>query len=139
MVQEPLPAIFPVPPDRVRGRHGVEAATGGDEEHLKARSDREPLDDGAVGVPNYQLPAGADLDLIVRTHLSKNNNRLLDRLLWTIGLDACETPRSVAFCDYTIRESAVLVTLDASRDPRFRDNPLVTPGKSKLFAISSGL
>ncbi len=43
-----------------------------------------------------------------------------------IGIDACETPRSVAFCDYTIRERAVLVTLDATRDPRFRDNPLVT-------------
>ena len=43
-----------------------------------------------------------------------------------IGLDVCETPRSVAFCDYTIRERDVLVTLDASRDPRFRDNPLVT-------------
>ena len=43
-----------------------------------------------------------------------------------IGIDVCETPRSVAFCDYTIREREVLVTLDASRDPRFRENPLVT-------------
>ena len=43
-----------------------------------------------------------------------------------IGIDVCETPRSVAFCDYTIREHDVLVTLDASCDPRFRDNPLVT-------------
>jgi len=41
-------------------------------------------------------------------------------------MDVCETPRSVAFCDYTIRERDVLVTLDASHDPRFRDNPLVT-------------
>ncbi len=43
-----------------------------------------------------------------------------------IGLDAAETPRAVAFCDYTIREPDVLVTLDATRDARFRDNPLVT-------------
>ncbi len=43
-----------------------------------------------------------------------------------IGIDVCETPRSVAFCDLTIRDHAVLVTLDASRDPRFQDNPLVT-------------
>ncbi len=43
-----------------------------------------------------------------------------------IGLDVGETPRSVAFCDRTIREAEVLSTLDASRDPRFADNPLVT-------------
>ncbi len=43
-----------------------------------------------------------------------------------IGTDVCETPRSMAFCDFTIREPGVLVTLDASRDPRFCDNPLVT-------------
>ena len=43
-----------------------------------------------------------------------------------IGLDVCETPRSVAFCDHAIRGRDVLVTLDASRDPRFADNPLVT-------------
>ncbi len=43
-----------------------------------------------------------------------------------IGLDLSETPRSVAFCDRTIRQDRVLVTLDASRDPRFAANPLVT-------------
>jgi signal transduction histidine kinase/CheY-like chemotaxis protein len=43
-----------------------------------------------------------------------------------IGLDATETPRSVAFCDHAIRGTDVLITLDATRDPRFADNPLVT-------------
>ena len=42
------------------------------------------------------------------------------------GLDVAETPRSMAFCDHAIRGHEVLVTLDASRDPRFADNPLVT-------------
>ncbi|PXA86145.1 hybrid sensor histidine kinase/response regulator [Nostoc sp. 3335mG] len=42
------------------------------------------------------------------------------------GLDVAETPRSMAFCDHAIRGDGVLVTLDASRDPRFADNPLVT-------------
>ena len=42
------------------------------------------------------------------------------------GLDVAETPRSMAFCDHAIRGDEVLITLDASRDPRFADNPLVT-------------
>lgn len=42
------------------------------------------------------------------------------------GLDLAETPRSMAFCDHAIRGSEVLVALDAARDPRFADNPLVT-------------
>jgi signal transduction histidine kinase/CheY-like chemotaxis protein len=43
-----------------------------------------------------------------------------------IGLEATETPRSMAFCNHTIREDRLLVTLDATQDPRFADNPLVT-------------
>ncbi|HEY0314996.1 MAG TPA: ATP-binding protein [Sphingomonas sp.] len=41
------------------------------------------------------------------------------------GLDVTETPRAVALCDHAIRGTDVLVTLDAARDPRFADNPLV--------------
>ncbi|TNC48712.1 GAF domain-containing protein [Rubellimicrobium rubrum] len=37
-----------------------------------------------------------------------------------------QTPRSVAFCDHTIRRDAVLVVPDATRDPRFARSPLVT-------------
>ncbi|WP_454885760.1 response regulator [Sphingomonas oryzagri] len=43
-----------------------------------------------------------------------------------VGLDVSETPRSMAFCDHAIRGHEVLVTLDATRDRRFADNPLVT-------------
>ncbi|QCG88919.1 GAF domain-containing protein [Azospirillum sp. TSH100] len=41
------------------------------------------------------------------------------------GLDVQETPRNVAFCRFTIRQSLPMVVEDAARDPRFRNNPLV--------------
>ncbi len=43
-----------------------------------------------------------------------------------VGLDARETSRDVAFCDHAIRQTGVMVVLDATQDPRFADNPLVT-------------
>lgn len=42
-----------------------------------------------------------------------------------VGLDATETGRDVAFCDYAIRQEGVMVVLDATADPRFCNNPLV--------------
>jgi diguanylate cyclase (GGDEF)-like protein len=42
------------------------------------------------------------------------------------GLDATETPRSVAFCSHTIMTRDPLVVPDATLDPRFTKNPLVT-------------
>ncbi|WP_430424092.1 ATP-binding protein [Phenylobacterium sp.] len=43
-----------------------------------------------------------------------------------VGLDVRETSREVAFCDHAIRHTDVMVVVDATRDPRFADNPLVT-------------
>ncbi|WP_017931132.1 GAF domain-containing protein [Robiginitomaculum antarcticum] len=42
------------------------------------------------------------------------------------GLDTSETPRSQAFCSHAIKHSDIMVVNDASLDPRFVDNPLVT-------------
>lgn len=43
-----------------------------------------------------------------------------------VGLTACQTGRSVAFCAYVVAQASPLIIEDASRDPRFADNPLVT-------------
>ena len=43
-----------------------------------------------------------------------------------VGLDVPETPRNVSFCDHAMREHDVMVVPDATVDPRFSDNALVT-------------
>jgi excisionase family DNA binding protein len=43
-----------------------------------------------------------------------------------VGIEAAETPRSWAFCSHTILNGGLTMVEDASSDPRFRDNPLVT-------------
>jgi diguanylate cyclase (GGDEF)-like protein len=42
------------------------------------------------------------------------------------GLDATQTPRNVSFCTHTIMTREPMAVPDATRDPRFADNPLVT-------------
>ncbi len=42
------------------------------------------------------------------------------------GLKAEQTARDIAFCNHAIRTDAPLVVEDATRDPRFAGNPLVT-------------
>ena len=42
-----------------------------------------------------------------------------------VGTTLEQTPRSDAFCDYTIRANDVFVVPDATKDPRFASNSLV--------------
>ena len=42
------------------------------------------------------------------------------------GLDATQTPRNISFCGHAILADGPFVIEDASADPRFADNPLVT-------------
>ena len=43
-----------------------------------------------------------------------------------VGLDAAQAPRDQAFCAHAILDDATMVVEDATRDPRFADNPFVT-------------
>jgi len=42
------------------------------------------------------------------------------------GLDVAETPRGTSFCGHAICGDDILLIPDATQDPRFHDNPLVT-------------
>lgn len=41
------------------------------------------------------------------------------------GLDVDETPRDMAFCAHTIKDTKPMIVEDAAQDPRFTENPLV--------------
>lgn len=43
-----------------------------------------------------------------------------------VGLDISETPRSWAFCNYTVLQSGVLEFSEMESDPRFADTPAVS-------------
>jgi GAF domain-containing protein len=43
-----------------------------------------------------------------------------------VGMAMKETPRDIAFCAHTILEKNTVLVPDATKDPRFADNPVVT-------------
>ena len=55
------------------------------------------------------------------------------------GLDLQETPREQSFCAHAMWGGGVMVVPDATLDPRFRDNPLVTGGPKLRFYAGAPL
>lgn len=52
-----------------------------------------------------------------------------------VGISVCEVDRRISFCHSTITQDEPLVILDASKDPNFHDNPLVTgPAHVRFYA-----
>ncbi len=49
------------------------------------------------------------------------------------GFDGTETAREFAFCDHTLKHEKGFIVEDASTDPRFCTNPLVTEGPNIRF------
>src|SRR3972149_9133819 len=43
-----------------------------------------------------------------------------------VGMSVSETDRSLSFCAYAMRQRGLFVVPDATKDARFRDNPMVT-------------
>jgi PAS domain S-box-containing protein len=57
------------------------------------------------------------------------------RFLARTGLDAEETPRDVSFCAHAMLGEQIFLVSDATRDPRFADNGLVTgPPHIRFYA-----
>ncbi len=55
------------------------------------------------------------------------------------GLDVAQTARAISFCHQTIQSRDVMVVLDAERDQRFADNPLVRDTPSIRFYAGAPL
>lgn len=55
------------------------------------------------------------------------------------GLSAREIPRDIGFCNHAIRQVEPFVVPDALRDPRFRENPLVTGAPGVRFYFGQPL
>lgn len=57
----------------------------------------------------------------------------------SVGIDVAETPRETSFCAHGILNDGTLIVPDASEDPRFHDNPLVTGAEHVRFYVGEPL
>lgn len=56
-----------------------------------------------------------------------------------VGLDARETSRDISFCAHAITQPGLFIIPDATQDPRFKDNPLVTGDPKVRFYAGAPL
>lgn len=56
-----------------------------------------------------------------------------------LGLSLSETSRDISFCAHAITTDGLLIVPDATKDKRFKDNPLVTGGQKIRFYAGAPL
>ncbi len=67
---------------------------------------------------------------------------LTDDVQWfkaRVGLDVEETPKEISFCQYAVEDKSMLVVADATKDKRFKQNPLVTEDPAIRFYAGAPL
>ena len=55
------------------------------------------------------------------------------------GLDASETPRDISYCGHAISSDEVMIVNDATKDDRFKDNPLCVEEPHVVFYAGAPL
>ncbi len=110
------PDKSPDEPGRLRalGEYGL------DPENRLASLD--PIVDMAVRL--FDCPAAA-VNMIGDEHVF---------LASSFGIGECDLRRDVSFCAHAINQDEVMVVEDATLDPRFHDNPIVTAGLVRFYA-----
>jgi PAS domain S-box-containing protein len=123
--QNPLPVEMAGYTSSQRRIELVPAASEEDQERKQALLDLEIMD----------TPAEAEFDDLVAlaselcsTPISLVSLLDTDRQWFkaSIGLAAWETPLSSSFCLHAVKQQGLFVVEDATKDTRFRENPLVT-------------
>jgi PAS domain S-box-containing protein len=61
------------------------------------------------------------------------------RFLSRVGLGIGETPREMSFCAHAMRQRDLMIVADATADPRFSSNPLVTDAPFIRFYAGASL
>ncbi len=116
----------------------VSARSSGSENSAQAaRTDQREFD-RLVALADYQIldtaaETGFDDAVLVAAQLCDVPIALVslvdEHRQWfkaAVGLAVSETSRDISFCGHAIREPELFVVEDATLDPRFADNPLVT-------------
>lgn len=99
--------------------------TAAEDARLKVLNDAKILDtpkDTVLDELTARAKRQFDVEIAVVSLVAKDRQWFKSRQ----GLDAAQTPRDVAFCDYTVTCQDVFIIPDARADERFKNNPLVT-------------
>jgi diguanylate cyclase (GGDEF)-like protein len=114
------------------------ALPANEKERLAALDSYEILDTGAdAGFDRLTRLASALLDAPIAAVTLVDEQRQWFKS--RVGLDVCGGPRGHAFCAHAILGDDVMVVEDATKDDRFRDNPLVTGDPNIRFYAGAPL
>ena len=111
-------------------------------------SDPEPRLSSLFGYQILDTPAEAGFDDVVRlasivceTPVALVSFVSFDRQWFKarVGFDACQTPLDQSVCAHVVSERELLVIPDLTKDPRTRDNPLVTSQPNIRFYAGAPL